>query len=382
MLVQPEPPVPRCVPCHIGEGCRAMSDRIRKLCKRHGLRYLTAAELTISRHRARKGFTYRSSKGEAIADRSLRDRIRALVLPPAWEDVRIAVFENAHLQAVGRDAAGRMQYRYHGTWAIARSETKGARLLAFGAALPKIRSAVEEDIKGENGEERKIVAAAVRLIDRALIRAGNCRYARKDGGRGAATLLKQDVRVRGSRVSLDFHGKSGKRVTLTFADPSLAPVVKRLQETKGRRLFSIPTPQGRRRPVTARDVNEYLAEVAGTEVSAKDFRTFGASAKALETLITSGEVIGKTKRTRAVNEAIDAASEVLVNTRAVCRSSYVAPEIVESFTDGKLDPDTLRGGIRRRLDKSETALMRFLEDSAPAGAKRPRRAQRGSAAGS
>src|SRR5688572_3660561 len=267
----------------LGRGEEVMVEKAAAFCRRHGLFYVDTCDLRLCRRRCGKGFKYLDANGRCIRDKSVKARIVHLAIPPAWVEVRIAEDSRAHIQAVGRDAEGRLQYRYHSDWDAFRNATKAERLKRFGAALPRIRNAVRSALAAPGLSRDKVIAAVVRLIDRALLRPGYEEYARKGGGRGAATLLARDVSVEGDRVLLDFEGKGGKEIKQEVRDPLLAPVLRRLRGN-GRRLFSAPDANGRERPVTAKEVNVFLAEAGGEPISTKDFRTFKASAVALARL--------------------------------------------------------------------------------------------------
>jgi DNA topoisomerase-1 len=291
----------------------------------------------------------------------LKARIKRLAIPPAWTEVLIAEDERAHIQAVGYDSEHRLQYRYHPKWEQARSETKTRKLLQLGAALPRLRHRVRRALSAPGLNREKTIAAIVRLIDRALLRPGHEEYAQDRGTRGASTLLKSDVVIAGDAVTVNFEGKGGKPIKRTVKDKLLARVARSLLALKGRRLFSTPDDRGRPRPITAREVNSYLTETAGADVTAKDFRTFRASAEALAYLAANGGQESTGFKNRAVAKAADKASEILLNTRSVARSSYIHPSVVEAYENGKLKPSLFRGRIRAGLNKIESALMRFLE---------------------
>jgi DNA topoisomerase I len=296
-----------------------------------------------------------------VRDKALKSRIKQLAIPPAWTEVSIAASDRSHIQAVGRDAEGRLQYRYHPEWEKARAEAKHHRLLRLGSALPGLRDAIRKALSEPDLTRKKVIAAVVRLIDRALLRPGYEEYAQARGSRGASTLLKSDVAVEGDRIVIDFEGKAGKPIKLEITDRILARVATSLLAQKGRRLFKAPDETGQLRPITAREVNAFLAEETGADITAKDFRTFRASAEALAFLTAhNGHTTEKLKK-QAVVEAADRASEILVNTRSVARSSYIHPSVIKAYESGKLDASHLRGGTRPGLTKVESALMRFLE---------------------
>jgi DNA topoisomerase I len=338
-----------------------MPQDAKRLCRRYGLHYVETGDLRLSRRRCGRGFRYVDGEGWTVRDKALKARIKQLAIPPAWTEVCIAEDEQAHIQAIGRDAKQRLQYRYHPDWEQARTETKAHRLLQLGSALPRLRTSVRKALSAPGLNRDKVIAAVVRLIDRALLRPGHEEYAQERGTRGASTLLKSDVVIEGDTVMLEFQGKGGKPIRQIVRDKLLARVAKRLSSLKGRRLFSVPDDSGRPRPITAREVNAYLAESSGTDITAKDFRTFRASAEALAILTeNNGHETDRLKK-QAIVQAADKASEILVNTRSVARSSYIHSSVIKAYESGKLEASLFRGGIRTGLNKIESALIRFLE---------------------
>ena len=343
---------------------QAMAEDPKTLCSRFDLTYVETSDLPIRRRRCGKGFRYIGADGKTVRETSFKRRVQRLAVPPGWTDVYVAADERAHIQAVGRDTEGRLQYRYHPEWENARALTKRTRLRRLGSALPKIRSAVRKALTAPGLSREKVTAAVVRLIDRALLRPGHEEYARADGGRGASTLLKDDIRVEGDMLVLSFKGKGGKDIQRKLRDPLLAPVMRKLAGLRGKRLFRVSNGAGAKRAITARDVNEFLAEASGAEVTAKDFRTFKASATALAILAGHKAEGSSTPCKKAVIEAADEASKVLANTRAVARSSYIHPAVIKAYEAGKLETSLLKGRMRKGLDRFESALMRFLEKRA------------------
>ena len=243
-----------------------------------GLRRIETSELTIERISANGRFDFLLEGKQRIGRRD-RKRISDLAIPPAWSEVRIAGDHDAHLQAVGRDDAGRLQYIYHDAWDDVRAATKASRLLHLGQALPRLRPAIDSDLKNDTASLP--LAAAARLVDLLHLRAGHESYAGDEGGRGVATLLKRHVEVDGAAFRLRFRGKGGKRIDKTHTDAKLAKVLAELRRVRGSRLFKLRTEDGYR-PMTATDLNAYLAEGAGKPITAKDFRTLFASVAALE----------------------------------------------------------------------------------------------------
>jgi len=338
-----------------------VSQDAKKLCRRYGLNYVQTVDLRLRRRRCGKGFAYVDGSGRTISDKAVKTRIKRLAIPPAWSDVCIAQDARAHIQAVGRDAEKRLQYRYHTDWDKARSETKAQRLRRLGKALPRLRDAVRKALSNPELTRTKVIAAVVRLIDRALLRPGYDEYAEARGSRGAATLLKSDVAVEDDTIFLEFEGKGSKPVKWKLKDKPLARVLKKLSGLKGRRLFRAPDNSGEQRPVTAREVNAFIAEASGANVTAKDFRTFRASAEALALLTENNGHETVKLRKQAIIAAAAKASEILVNTRAVARSSYIHASVIKAYESYKLEASLFRGRLRSGLNRIESALMRFLE---------------------
>ena len=334
--------------------------RERRLLRRLGLKRAEPENLSIERVPHGRGFSFRDSSGATVTDPETRARIEALVIPPAWRDVRIAAEAKAHLQAVGRDEAGRLQYLYHPAWEEVRAARKVERLRRLGRGLQKLRAAVAGDLRNGSPPRRKMLAAAATLVDRAGLRAGHEAYAGPESGRGAATLLKRHVTVDGSEVKLAFRGKGGRRIECSLVDPQLAGVMAELKQVPGSRLFKERNGRSMR-PITAEDLNEYLREASGEDITAKDFRTFQASARALELLCTNGPATSAQERRRCLAAVARQVAGLLSNTASVARSSYIHHEVLDRFEDGNLDARLLRPKWRHGLDAAETALMRLLD---------------------
>ena len=327
--------------------------------ERLGLVIVTVDDLTIVRDE--KGTRYEN--GRAVGKRRLA-QLEKLVLPPAWRDVRIAADGRAHLQAIGRDAKDRVQYRYHDDWVRVRDAVKAERLLAFGRALGDIRAAVARDLKRPLDDRRAVLATAVRLIDRQLLRVGSERYARH-GTRGASTLLASNAETEDGTVALRYRAKSGKKVRLRVRDRALAnrlAKLRRKRKRKDARLFTYRDREGRRQALAAREINAYLVDAAAAQVSAKDFRTFAGSAMALAELAAEPPPRAVKKREKVVTATVKSVSERLRNTPAVARASYIHPAITKAYLAGGLTSDLVTGRKRAGLDRAETGLMRFLEN--------------------
>lgn len=309
----------------------------QSLTRRLKLRYVTRARLTIERRRAGEGYTYHRPDGGEVTAEAVLQRFASLAVPPAYEDVRFSPDERAHLQAVGRDAAGRLQYRYHPDWEKVREAEKAGRLATLASVLPKIRRAVAQHLSAKEPSRNFALAAAVELVAGSAIRPGSEEYAKKHGTRGATTLLKSNVRVAGDSITLVFRAKGGKDVRKEFSSPRLAAAIAVLRTLPGPRLFQYRDESGAIKRITARDVNVFLREMAETYVSLKDFRTLCASAAVLDSLARTVPAESARKRRKQVLEAVKEAAEELTNTPAVCRRSYVHETVVTAFEKGVLE---------------------------------------------
>jgi DNA topoisomerase-1 len=293
-------------------------------------------ELTLVRQRRGKGFCYRDADGVLIADAATRDRIRALGIPPAWRDVRIAPNPKAHIQALGVDEAGRDQYIYHPDWELRREGRKQRRLAALTAVLPRLRRKVDAALAAEAGSRELALAIAVALIDRTAMRVGREKYLETSGTRGAGTLYARDARVNGDEVCFTFDAKGGKRAEYCLTDAKLADAVRRILTLPGKRLLVWRDETGKVRPIKTGAINAYLRELAGADISAKDFRTLHASALAAEALAQMEAGKSDTARRRQMAQVAREVAEVLRNTPAISRKSYIAPCLFKLFDDGKL----------------------------------------------
>jgi DNA topoisomerase-1 len=299
-----------------------------------GLRYASTDQPGISRERRGKGFAFRGPRGQIIRDTKTLARIRALVLPPAWTDVWIATDPRAHLQATGRDAAGRKQYRYHADWRVERDTTKFHRLLAFAEVLPVIRRRTRRDLMGPACCRPRVLATVVELLARTYIRIGNDEYARKHRSHGLTTMLDRHVTIKDGHLKFAFRGKSGVFQSIDIEEPRLAKAVRECQNLPGQTLFQYRDEQRKVKSLSSTDINAYLREVTGDQFTAKDFRTWAgtlAAARALDQMTTPAST---SAANRAIVKAIDQVAKVLGNTRAVCRGSYVHPAVIDSFRDG------------------------------------------------
>jgi DNA topoisomerase-1 len=323
--------------------------------KAAGLRYVSDAALPgILRRRAGTAFRYVTPGGSVVRDRATLRRIRALAIPPAWETVWICPREDGHLQATGRDARGRKQYRYHARWREVRDETKYGRVIAFARALPRIRRRVDQDLALPGLPREKVLATVVRLLETTFIRVGNEEYARQNASFGLTTLRDRQVRVRGSKLKFRFRGKSGVEHAIELSDRRLAAVVRRMQDLPGEELFQYQDEKGELRIVESHDVNEYLREIAGDEFTSKDFRTWAGTVLTTRLLQSAGGAGSATEAKRNIARAIEEAARQLGNTSAVCRKCYVHPAVLEYYFDGTL-AESLRGR------SGEAAVIALLE---------------------
>jgi DNA topoisomerase-1 len=302
-----------------------------------GLRYISTDALTIRRKRVGGSFTFVSARGRTIRDEIMRARLKRLAVPPAYEDVLYATDPRAHIQAIGRDAAGRLQYRYHSDWEKVRERRKARRLQRLVEAMPRIRRTVSRHLAAAEPTREFALSAVIELIARSAIRAGGESYVKSNRTRGAATMLKSNIVVNGARLALKFRAKGGKNVEKEFHCPRVASAINVLLDLPGRRLFQYRGEDGSSRIVTASDVNIFLREIAGVKISLKDFRTLSASAAALEALAHIEPATSERGRRRQVKEAVTAVSEELANTPTICRKSYVHQAVVAAFEDGKLE---------------------------------------------
>jgi DNA topoisomerase-1 len=318
----------------------------------------------ISRRRRGKGFEYRDARGRPLRDAATLARIRALAIPPAWSEVWICPSPHGHLQATGRDARGRKQYRYHPEWRALREADKFDRLRDFGASLPAIRRRLRADMRADGLPRERVLAALVALLDRTFARIGNDEYTKAHGSFGLSTLRNRHAEIGRDELRLEFRGKSGVVHRLKLSDRRVAAVVRRCQELPGERLFQYLDERGRRSAVGSADVNRYLREIGRGDWSSKEFRTWHGSVRALAALraaAAAGNDPGE--RERIVVRVVDEVARQLGNTRAVCRSHYIDPRIVEAFLAGELAGDAAPAGPRS-LSARERDLLGFLASRA------------------
>ncbi|HEY3107493.1 MAG TPA: DNA topoisomerase IB [Chloroflexota bacterium] len=320
-----------------------------------GLRYVADTTPGIRRRRAGRTFSYLDVDGQPIRDRDTLARIRSLAIPPAWTDVWICPSPRGHIQATGRDARGRKQYRYHPRWQQTRDETKFGRMLAFGQALPLIRRRVEQDLARPGLPREKVLAAVVRLLEATLIRVGNDEYARQNRSFGLTTLKNRHVKVEGSTLRFRFRGKSGVSREVGLRDRRLAGVVGRCQELPGQELLQYVDEEGQTRDVGSADVNDYLRAIAGDEFTAKDFRTWAGTVLAAQALEELESFDSQAQAKKNVVRAIEKVAERLGNTPSVCRKCYVHPAVIESYLEG----GTIRV-VRERIEREPPESLQDL----------------------
>ncbi len=300
-----------------------------------GLRYVSDSLPGIRRQRRGRGFAFRGPDDRPVAPRQ-KQRITALVIPPAWQEVWISPWPNGHIQATGRDEKGRKQYIYHPDWTRQRDEAKFDRMLAFGRALPTVRTAVDRDMRRPGLGKTRVVATVVRLLETTLIRVGNREYARSNKSFGLTTLRNRHVELAGNALRFKFRGKSGKEVDLALNDRRVARVVRQLQDLPGQDVFQYLDEDNVRQTVASEDVNEYLREVTGDAFTAKDFRTFAGTVLAAWMLQEFEKVDSQAAAKRNITQAIRQVAQRLGNTVAVCRRSYVHPQVLSAYLDGSL----------------------------------------------
>jgi DNA topoisomerase I len=306
--------------------------------KAAGLRYVSDTDPGISRASVPSGFVYTGPDGRRIRDPRVLKRIASLVIPPAWTDVWICPSANGHLQATGRDAKGRKQYRYHPNWRQVRDETKYHRMILFGELLPTIRSRCNDDLSLAGLPREKVLAAVVQLLERTLIRIGNEEYARDNGSFGLTTMRNRHVDVLGSQIHFHFKGKSGRRHSVDITNRRLAAVVRRCRDLPGHSLFEYRSDDGTVHGIGSGDVNEYLRAVSGHDFTAKDFRTWAGTVCAAAELRRIGLSESQTEAKKNIVQAIEEVARRLGNTPAVCRKCYVHPVVLDSYLEGTLAP--------------------------------------------
>jgi DNA topoisomerase I len=330
-----------------------------------GLRYTTDARPGIRRQRNGKGFRYLTADGTCVRAPADLGRIRSLVIPPAWRDVWICPDPRGHLQVTGRDARGRKQYRYHPRWRQVRDETKYHHLIDFAHALPKIRRTTSAHLRRPGLPREKVLATVVRLLEKTLIRIGNDEYAKTNRSYGLTTLRNGHVAVNGQRLRFCFRGKSGVEHEIDVTDRRLARTVKQCRELPGYDLFQYVDEDGGRQSIGSEDVNAYLKDVSGQELTSKDFRTWAGTVLAADILCGLEQATSARQAKKQIVHAVATVAERLGNTKAVCRKCYIHPAVFEAHLEGSLIETLARRGRKTRatdgLSDSECAVLDFLE---------------------
>jgi DNA topoisomerase I len=351
---------------HVDSNSSIVADGIQAA-ESAGLFYATDDDLQITRKAVRGGFSYATPNGRVVRDRALLKRIRALAIPPAWTDVRICPDPNGHLQATGRDAKGRKQYRYHPHWRDVRDSTKYEHILTFAHVLPKIRKRIREDMSGRSLSHNKVLATVVYLLENTLIRVGNSDYAKQNKSYGLTTLCDRHADIIGDELRFEFKGKSGKTWRLRLRDRRIARIVKACQSIPGQHLFQYFDGNGDRHPVTSSDVNAYLHEITGSAITAKDFRTWAGTVLTAMALREIDAFDSDAKAKRNVREAIGKVAARLGNTPSICRKCYVHPEILNCYFEGSRFEEIARNGGKEphesmpSLEPEEAAVLALLQ---------------------
>jgi DNA topoisomerase I len=332
-----------------------------------GLRYVTDEQPGYKRKAKGKDFEYFDTDGKRIRDETRLLRIRRLAIPPAYKDVWICPSPNGHLQATGRDARGRKQYRYHERWREVRDENKYDRMLVFGKALPKIRRRITRDMKRRGLPREKVLATVVQLLERTFIRIGNEEYAKENKSFGLTTMRSHHVDVTATRLKFSFKGKSGVKHEVDVSDRRLARIIRELQDLPGQDIFQYVDEEGDVRNIDSQDVNDYLRDITGEDFTAKDFRTWAGTVLAAMALNAQEAFENKTQAKKNVKDAIAAVAKILGNTPTVCRKCYVHPAVLETYLDGAMieglkqkTEETLAGKLPN-LRSEEAAVLAFLQ---------------------
>jgi len=328
-----------------------------------GLRYVSDDRPGYTRTAKDGDFEYLDTEGKRIRDEQRLLRIKRLAIPPAWKNVWICPSSNGHIQATGRDARGRKQYRYHERWRELRDENKFGRLADFARALPRIRQRLAQDMRLPGLPRQKVLATVVRLLEQTFIRVGNEEYARDNKSFGLTTMKNRHVKVKGPQLRFRFRGKSGRQHEVDMTDKRIAKIVSKCQDLPGQDLFQYVSDEGEVRDVTSQDVNDYLRETSNENFTAKDFRTWAGTVLAAIALNTQCDFETKKQAKANVKTAICAVAQLLGNTAAICRKCYVHPAVVEAYLNGTQIAG-LNGTVTRRdrvnLRAAERAVLKFL----------------------
>lgn len=325
-----------------------------------GLKYVTADEPGIVRRRRGTGFVYFHPDGRGVKDRATLERIRKLVIPPAWESVWICPTERGHLQVCGRDARGRKQYIYHQAYREARDFNKFNHVIAFGSYLPRIRRVVSRDLGRAGIPKRKAIALVVRLLDETCLRIGNAEYERQNGSHGLTTLKDRHVHIRGREAQFDFRAKSGVKQQVSLKNGRLARLLRQARDIPGEELFQYRSETGETHAIQSSDVNTYLRQISGSDVTAKDFRTWHGTVQMLMHLCEVGPAKTATEAKRQLQSAIKTTATRLGNRPATCRGYYIHPEVIESYLSRKLFKTLSSREKPRTLHDCEQALLTLV----------------------
>ncbi|TCS39330.1 DNA topoisomerase-1 [Paucimonas lemoignei] len=351
--------------------------------KNAGLRYMRDDKPGISRKAVTDGFRYVDGDGKAVTDEETIARINSLAIPPAWTDVWICPSTTGHIQATGRDARGRKQYRYHPRWRSVRDEVKYERMLQFGKMLPLIRQRVDADLKRPGLPREKVLAIVVHLLRATMMRVGNEEYARQNKSFGLTTLRDRHVRIDGSEISFQFRGKSSVHHAITLDDPRLARLIRQCRDLPGQELFQYIDEDGQPRSIDSADVNDYLREITGEDYTAKDFRTWSGTILAALALQEFEKFDSEAQAKKNVVRAIESVAERLGNTPSVCRKCYVHPAVIDAYLDGTM-LDALQARTRQELTEElhalgpeEAAVVALLQNRLQISAKASQRKKAG-----
>ncbi|MCX2575541.1 DNA topoisomerase IB [Pedobacter sandarakinus] len=335
--------------------------------KEHGLVYVTDAMPGFYRKGKPAKFHYEDKKGNKVVDEKHLQRIKALVIPPAWQNVWIANKPNAYLQVTGIDAAGRKQYRYHQKWTSRRSDHKYYRLYEFGKILPVARKQIAKDLKRKEFDERKVLAISLDVLQKTLIRVGNENYKQLYGSFGLSTLRDKHVKINGSKINIDFVGKKGVRQNVELNDKTLAKLVKKCRDIPGQELFQFYTNGKEHKGIDSGKVNNYIKEITGSDFTAKDFRTWGGTLEALRQFSKcSVDQDLKLNTKKTIVNVLDCVAKKLGNTRAVCKSSYVYPLLITAYENNELEKFMKKMNNNKTIGKinlehDEKVLLSFLK---------------------
>lgn len=345
------------------------SETPKEIAKEAGLRYVTDEAPGITRKKSGKSFIYFDERGKQIKNKKSIDRINALAIPPAYKHVWICPNENGHIQATGRDARGRKQYRYHAKWNKVRDGTKYDKLIPFGYALPKIRRTTRKHLSMKGLPKEKVLATVVQLLDKTHIRVGNEEYAHANNSYGLTTMRVKHVAVKGNNVEFAFTGKSGVKHDIKLDDVKLAKIIKECHELPGYELFQYKNENGDHHTIKSEDVNAYIKTLTGEDFTAKNFRTWHGTILACGLLHKSALPKNITQAKKEVVKAVEAVAKELGNTKAVSRKAYIHPHVIESFMDGTLDK-ALKAASKstdkklRALGTHEATVVAFLKNKA------------------